>query len=150
MEQEKKMLELVAGAEVKISRQHYIRLRVPDTYRQLQALGITEDYSMGYGGHLGFRAGTGSSFLWFDVANDAVTTLRIHPFCFMDTTAHYEHKLSAGEAFDKLKTMSTILQKTGSTLTSVFHNFSLGTSREWRGWRQAYENFLHERKCDHK
>ena len=68
-----------------------------------------------------------------------------HPFCFMDTTAHYEAKLSPTEAFEKLDAMSKILEKTGSTLVTIFHNFSLGTSNEWRGWRHAYEIFLQDK-----
>jgi hypothetical protein len=139
---EKKLLEQISGRPARISRQHYIRIKTPDTWRLLIKNEITEDYSMGYGAYLGFRAGTGASFLWYDLLNDSVTKLRIHPFCFMDTTARYEAKLSITDAFAKLEAMSRILEKTGSTLTTVFHNFSLGTSNEWKGWRQAYEHFL--------
>ena len=146
---EKKVLEQVSGRSINISRQHYIKLKMPQTYRLLLENGITEDYSMGYGSHLGFRAGTGNSFLWYDVEKDAITPLRIFPFCFMDTTAHYEAKLSATEAFEKLEAMSKKLHNTGSTMITVFHNFSLGTSIEWRGWRQAYEQFMQEQTKGH-
>ncbi len=142
---ELKMLEHISGRKVNISRQHYIRFRIPETCRQLLHNNITEDYSMGYGAHLGFRAGTGNSFLWYDLEKEVVTTLRLHPFCFMDTTAHYEGKMSPSEAFEKLNNMSKVLEKTGSTLVTIFHNFSLGTSNEWKGWRQAYEHFLQEK-----
>jgi hypothetical protein len=142
---EKKLLENIAGRTIHSSRQHYIKLKMPDTYRLLLQNNIQEDFSMGYGSQLGFRAGTGSSFSWFDIEKDAFTPLRIHPFCFMDTTAHYETKLTPSEAFAKLDTMCKLLEKTGSTLITVFHNFSLGTSNEWKGWRQAYEQFLMEK-----
>jgi hypothetical protein len=98
---------------------------------------------MGYGTHLGFRAGTGSSFLWYDPERDEQTNLRLFPFCFMDTTAHYEAGLTTQQAFERLEAMSKVLEQTGSKLITVFHNFSLGTDYEWRGWRQAYELFLH-------
>lgn len=142
MSKEKKMLENVAGSTVHISRQHYIKLKIPDTYRLLQQNNIEEDFSMGYGSHLGFRAGTGSSFFWYDLEKDTVSSLRVHPFCFMDTTAHFEARLTASEAFEKLDAMCKLLEKTGSTIITIFHNFSLGTSSEWKGWRQAYEHFL--------
>ncbi len=145
VEKEKKMLEHIAGRSVQASRQHYIKLRIPETYRLLLKNKIAEDYSMGYGSHLGFRAGTGNSFSWYDLEQEIITPLRVHPFCFMDTTAHFEAKLAALEAFEKLNAMSKILEKTGSTLITIFHNFSLGTSNEWKGWRQAYENFLMEK-----
>jgi hypothetical protein len=149
LSREKTMLEFVSGRSTHISRQHYIKVKLPDTYRLLINNKIIDDYSMGYGSHLGFRAGTGSSFLWFDVEKDIATQLRVHPFCFMDTTAHYEVKLSISEAFERLEAMSKVLEKTGSTLITVFHNFSLGTSSEWKGWRQAYEIFLGEKATQH-
>jgi hypothetical protein len=142
---EKKVLEHVSGRIVHISRHHYIKIKLPHTYRLLLKNYITEDYSMGYGSHLGFRAGTGNSFSWFDLEQDTVTSLRVHPFCFMDTTAHYEEKLSPSKAFEELEAMSRILEKTGSTLVTIFHNFSLGTSNEWKGWRAAYEQFMQEK-----
>lgn len=141
---EKATLEQVAGRTTTISRQHYIRAVLPHTYRMLLHNNITEDHTMGYGSHLGFRAGTGSSFLWYDIEHEAVTALRIHPFCFMDSTAHYEARLSVAEAFEALDSMGRILKRTGSTLITVFHNFSLGTDDEWRGWRSAYELFMRQ------
>ncbi len=117
---------------------------MPQTYRLLIENGIKEDYSMGYGTHLGFRAGTGNSFFWYDAERDAITPLRIYPFCFMDTAAHFDAKLSATEAFEKLDAMSRKLHQVGSTMITVFHNFSLGTSAEWKGWRQGYEHFMQE------
>lgn len=149
MGKEKKMLEEVIERKINISRQHYIRIKTPDTYRMLLNNGITEDYSMGYGGYLGFRAGTGNSFYWFDIERNEVTALRVHPFCFMDTTAHYEAKLSAMEAFEKLHAMSKILERTGSAMITIFHNFSLGTAHEWKGWRKAYEDFVIEKAMLH-
>ena len=145
MEQEKKAVEEISGVQIGISRQHYIRVKVPATYRMLIKNGIAHDYSMGYGSHLGFRAGTGNSFLWYDLENEAAAPLRLHPFCFMDTTAHFEYGLSATEAMDKLESMSKILEQTGSTLITIFHNFSLGTANEWKGWRNAYEQFVQEK-----
>ena len=144
MENEKRVLEQVSGKTVHISRQHYMRVKLPHTYRMLQEKGITEDYSMGYGSHLGFRAGTGNSFHWYDVEKEEIMPLRIYPFCFMDTTAHYESKLSVAEAFAKLDAMAAKLRQTGSTMITVFHNFSLGTSAEWKGWRNAYDHFIRE------
>jgi hypothetical protein len=40
--------------------------------------------------------------------------------------------------------MTRILQRTGSTLITIFHNFSLGTDEGWKGWRNAYEQYVAE------
>src|ERR1019366_5338427 len=56
MSREIKVLEHISGERMRISRQHYIKMKIPDTYRLLLKNNIAEDYSMGYGSHLGFRA----------------------------------------------------------------------------------------------
>jgi hypothetical protein len=60
----------------------------------------------------------------------------------MDTTAHYEMGLSVEEAFEKLLYFKNSLQKINGLLLTVFHNFSLGTDKEWEGWAEAYADFI--------
>lgn len=142
LRREKNLVEVIIGKTITESRQHYIKIKLPDTYRQLFANRINTDYSMGYGSHLGFRAGTGRPFYWYDIKNEKQELLRIFPFCFMDTTAFFEEKLSVEDAFNKLREMASKLKVTNSMLITVFHNFSLGTSHEWKGWKEAYESFV--------
>jgi hypothetical protein len=60
----------------------------------------------------------------------------------MDATAHYEAALGPLEAFEQLQEMHYLLQQAGSTLVTIFHNFSLGTAKEWTGWSNHYGKFL--------
>lgn len=140
--EEQQILADIIGQRIDISRQHYIKFTLPETYRRLIAIGVRQDYSMGYGTHLGFRAGTSRPFFWYDLRAEQQTELQIFPFCFMDTTAHYEMKLSSKEAFNRLSSFKNSLQKINGLLVTVFHNFSLGTDREWQGWAEAYADFL--------
>lgn len=142
LRREKHLMEVMIGKNITASRQHYIRLVFPATYNLLLANNIAEDYSMGYSTHLGFRAGTGRSFYWYDISNEKVQPLRIHPFCFMDTTALFEEELSATEAFAILRSMTDKLKNADSNLITIFHNFSLGTESIWSGWKEAYASFL--------
>ncbi len=136
------LLQDLTGKTITSSRQHYIRLSLPETYRALLERGITDDYTMGYGSALGFRAGTGRDFFWFDLKEEKTTNLKVHPFCFMDSTAFYEEKLGAEDAFQHLRQMQSILQSCESQLITVFHNFSLGTDPLWNGWSAEYHKFL--------
>ena len=142
--EEKTALEAIIQTKITDSRQHFIRLFFPDTYRMLLNAGIEDDYSMGYSTALGFRAGTSHSFPWYDLQKEQQTALRIHPFCFMDTTAHFDLQLSVSEAFVHLLHIKQHLEKCGGTLTTIFHNFSLGTDKEWAGWSDAYAKFIAE------
>lgn len=141
---EKSDLEKIIEKPITQSRQHYIRLKLPDTYVQLIQNGIDEDYSMGYSTHFGFRAGTSRSFYWYNLQMEQASKLLVTPFCFMDATAHYELKLSAQEAFVQLNFLKDSLQKVNGKLTMIFHNFSLGTDIEWKGWSSAYKKFIQE------
>lgn len=137
-------LQGIMGKNVYLSRQHYIRNIIPQAYHALMNNQIFRDYSMGYGSHIGFRAGTSNSFLWYDLSKEQQTQLNIYPFCFMDTTAHYGEQLNVGEAFSKLNDIAQTLKKLNAPMITVFHNFSLGSSKEWEGWHEAYEQFIKE------
>src|SRR5690606_41751175 len=61
---EKQYLENLLNKNISRSRQHFIKLTLPHTYRMLIQAGITDDYSMGFPQHNGFRAGTSRSYYW--------------------------------------------------------------------------------------
>eukprot|EP01090_Pellita_catalonica_P022647 TRINITY_DN8886_c0_g1_i7.p1 TRINITY_DN8886_c0_g1~~TRINITY_DN8886_c0_g1_i7.p1 ORF type:complete len:294 (-),score=30.19 TRINITY_DN8886_c0_g1_i7:28-909(-) len=48
LKKEKERLENITNMPIKRSRQHYLRVSLPETYQQLIDLEIDEDYSMGY------------------------------------------------------------------------------------------------------
>ena len=72
-----------------ISRQHFIRFTLPDTYRQLINAGIKEEFSMGYGSVNGFRASVALPFYWFDLEKNEATSLLVYLFCFMDANSFF-------------------------------------------------------------
>ncbi|MBS1629435.1 MAG: polysaccharide deacetylase family protein [Bacteroidetes bacterium] len=139
---EKASLERILQQPVLLSRQHFIRLRFPGTYRALTEAGIEEDFSMGYSTHFGFRAGTSHSFLAYDLKAEQCLLLRVHPFCFMDSTGRFDLGLTGEEAFSRLRLMVERLKLCGGKLITVLHNYSLGTDAAWAGWQSEYEQFL--------
>lgn len=139
---EKAWLEKTAGTRITASRQHYIRFDLPTTFRRLLAVGITDDYSMGYGSINGFRASIATPFYWFDLKNEAKTNLQIHPFCFMDANAYYEEKKSPAEALDELLQLHAVIRSVNGTMITIWHNSFLGIDPEFEGWRETYEQFL--------
>ncbi len=142
LKEEKEILESISSIEIKSSRQHYIKFNLPEGYKRLLDAGIQHDYSMGYGTINGFRASVASSYFWYDLINEKITTLRIHPFCFMDANCFYQQKLFIDESFEELMYYYNENKKVNGEMVTVFHNSILGTGKEFEGWADLYEKFI--------
>jgi len=144
VQKEKKILEQILGKSVIISRQHFLKHKMPNTYKQLIDLGIKEDYTMGHTSHSGFRAGIAAPFYWYDVINDKQTELLLVPFCHMDITPmHYESK-TIEQACKELTIFMEEVAKAGGLFSILWHNESLSNSEQWQGWNKLYEHTLAE------
>ncbi|MEO6720658.1 MAG: polysaccharide deacetylase family protein [Ferruginibacter sp.] len=141
---EKELLEAMAEKTVTSSRQHYIRFNLPEGYRRLTELNITDDYSMGYGSINGFRASVASSFHWYDLEREEQSDLLIHPFCFMEANSFYEQHFSAQQALEEMKHYHKICRSVNGTFISIWHNNFLGTDPQFAEWRDVYEKFIGE------
>ncbi len=135
-------IQKITGKKITVSRQHFIRFNLPETYRELIANGITEDHSMGYGSINGFRASTASSFYWYDLEKEEATSLKLFPFCYMEANSFYEQKNSPQQALDELKGFYAVLKNYGGNMITIWHNSFLGTARKYRGWKEVYLEFL--------
>ena len=142
LKEEIETLEKITKHHCTISRQHYIRLTLPETYRNLIESGIKEDYSMGYGSINGFRASVASPFYWYDLQKETITTLRIHPFCFMEANSFFEQHLSAPEAAEELQHYHDVVKGVGGQLITIFHNHFLTDQPQWKPWKEMYLRFL--------
>jgi hypothetical protein len=142
LKEEKNLLEIISTKEINASRQHYIKFNLPEGYRTLIDVGIKDDYSMGYGTVNGFRASVASSFWWYDLINEKITSLRIHPFCFMDSNCFYKQKLSVEESLEELMQYYQINKKVNGEMIIIFHNNFLGTAKEFIGWPKLYKEFI--------
>jgi hypothetical protein len=142
VKEEIEILENISSKKITSSRQHYIKFDLPEGYNKLIELGIKDEYSMGYGSFNGFRASIASSFLWYDLANEKITTLRIHPFCFMDANSFYQQKQTAEQSYEELMHYYLVCKKHSGTLIAIFHNNFLGTSKDFEGWAAMYKKFI--------
>jgi len=135
-------LESIIDREVVDSRQHFLMLKFPQTCRALLAAGIQEDYSLGYADQVGFRAGLAGAFPWYDLQQEKMTNLMIHPFTVMDVTLKYYMGLSPKAALEKTKLLLERTREVGGTFTLLWHNSSFAQSMGWEGWKSVYEGIL--------
>ncbi len=132
-------LESIIEKKITISRQHFLILSFPKTYRKLIDLGIKEDYSMGYSNIIGYRAGTCSVFNFYDLLLEKETELKIYPFAFMERTLRQHLKLTPEGAKKMVLKNIEELKNLGGMFVSLWHNESLGDVGYWKGWKSVYE-----------
>jgi hypothetical protein len=141
LKQEIEKLEKIIGKKITKSRQHYIRMDLPDTYTRLIDAGIAEDYSMGYGSINGFRASYCLPYLWYDLRKEETTNLTIYPFCYMDANSYYEQHFNCEEALKEMTHYYNITRQVNGWFITIWHNHFLGTDKMFRGWREVYRTF---------
>jgi len=138
-EKEKERLEDIIRKPVTQSRQHYLKLRFPNTYQNLYKSNITDDFTMGFASLAGFRAGTCTAFPFFDLSRNRNTELMIHPFQVMDVTLKNYLQLTPEVAWLLIEELMTEVKKVNGTFISLWHNESLGDSGQWPGWHKVFE-----------
>ncbi|GAB5418724.1 MAG: hypothetical protein Crog4KO_04810 [Crocinitomicaceae bacterium] len=139
---EKSALASILGTEINSSRQHFLRFTLPDSYRTLLEAGIKNDYSMGFADNFGFRAGTAKSFRWYDLLDESITELTIHPFVYMDGTLNEYLKLTPEQARDRISDLYVEVKRYGGTFRFIWHNETIGEYNHWKGWRSVLEHTL--------
>ena len=132
-------LENITGKKPDKSRQHFLRLKIPRSYRRLLKNGIREDYTMGYSTQTGFRAGICTPFYFYDVKKEKATNLKVYPFQVMDVTLRDYLGLSAEEALKKIETLMDEVKKTGGIFSSIWHNETVNDQGHWEGYREVFE-----------
>lgn len=142
LNKEKQRLEKITQKTVTKSRQHFLKLSLPETYQNLIKIGITDDYTMGYAAETGFRASIATPFFWYDLSSETTTNLRIHPFQIMDVTLQQYLNLSPEQAIEKAVHLIEITKNVGGTFVSLWHNSSFSYEEKWRGWKRVYEEIL--------
>ena len=142
LSKEKNRLENILKKEVKYSRQHFLKLELPKTYRNLIELGVSEDYTMGYAANLGFRASICTPFYFYDLEIENTTILKINPFAVMDATCNYYLKLTPNQSLAEIKAIINQVKSVDGHFISLWHNETWSNYKEWKGWHNLYEEML--------
>ncbi|MFH1161048.1 MAG: polysaccharide deacetylase family protein [bacterium] len=142
LKREKEGLERLSGRMVTKSRQHFLKFSFPETFHRLDQLGITDEFSMGYASHPGFRAGIANSFYFFDLSRNEATRLRIHPVSVMDVTFRDYLRLEPGESLSRIQEIIRQIRSVNGEFVSLWHNEGLSETGRWKGWRAVYKEMM--------
>lgn len=140
LKKEKKKLESVINYELEASRNSFSKINLPESYRNLIELEIKEDYTMGYLNQLGFRAGTCTPFLFYDLDYEVQSPLLIHSFHCIDFAL-----LKMQSYLDKKEELQRIInqvKQVNGTFTPVFHNYAFSDDERWKGFRDLFTLIL--------
>lgn len=142
LQKEVDRLSFIIHQEVKYSRQHYLKLKFPSTYRNLIELDILHDYTMGYACRYGFRAGICVPYYFYDLDLEQITKLQIHPFAIMEGTLMDYMRVDTDEALEYFYQMIDEVKAVNGEFISLWHNHVLQKTGEWKPWREIFEKMI--------
>lgn len=130
----------IIGKKPEKSRQHFIRLTLPNTYLRLIANDVREDYTMGYASHIGFRAGICTPYYFYDLNEDHETSFKVFPFQIMDVTLRFYLNMEPQKATEEIGNLMQEVKNAGGTFISIWHNESLTDRGKWKGYKEVFYN----------
>ena len=136
---EKELLEQLIQKKVTISRMHFLKYKLPDTFKFLILAGMECDFTSVYYSKIGFKHGIAYPFNWFNCKENKVTDLIINPSIAMDRTFLSYLKLSPEETISKINDLKLTLLKYGGCLDILIHNGIMSDFEEWKGWSKIVE-----------
>lgn len=147
IQKEIKRLSKVVKREITKSRQHFLKLTFPETFRNLIEMDVQEDYSLGYASETGFRASICSPFYFYDLDLDTTTQLKLTPFMLMDGTLKDYLGLTPEEAINCSKFLIDEVKNVNGTFVSLWHNHTINDKDDWAGWKKVYEEIVAYASC---
>ena len=125
-------------SEIKGGRQHYLRLKIPDTFRYWEKEGLKYDSTLGFAFDAGFRAGTCFSFPIFDLVKRKQLQLLEKPVTVMEVALRkkYNHP---GDFLENMNHFIDVVKKYRGEFVLIWHNSSFNTW-EWNdNWLSIYK-----------
>ncbi len=120
------------------SRQHYLKMLIPETWNMLDDNNLGWDSSCGFSHHVGFRCGTSYPFRVFDIDSRKILKLREKPLILMDTAIVEHMKLTEKDAIDRVRVLKRTIKTYGGEFVFLLHNSSL-RAFEYRNHKNFFE-----------
>jgi hypothetical protein len=133
---EKESLEAVVGP-VEISRQHYLRYRLPDTFQALASLGIRREYSLCLSSKPGAATGVALPYRWFDLVRNRETGMTMVPAMVMDRALQQGMGCNPDAAGEVIAEWIGKVRSVSGRFVLILHNETFSESGEWKGWTKV-------------
>lgn len=130
---EKMQMEEVTHRPLQSTRNDKFMVNLPHIYRSLLELEVARDMTMCYDEHLGFRAGTCTPFLFYDLDYEIKTPLIIHPVAGQ---ASVLNAYSDGEIENEIYGLRDAVKAVNGTFSLLFSNRDLTAKNVF--WRRFF------------
>ena len=141
VKREKERMEDITNRILKSSKNASYMVNLPAIYRNLVELEVMRDFTMVYEDEVGFRAGTCTPFLFYDLDSETKTPLIIHPLAF--TTSAFDKKYES-EINKTLNSLYNWVDDVNGTFSGVFTNRDFTSTDKNRIWRSIFSEKLQE------
>lgn len=140
LKKEKIQMENIINISLSASRQSFSKINLPESYRNLIELEVKEDYTMGYVNHIGFRAGSCTPFLFYDLDYETQTPLKVYSYHLMDYAL-----LKTKSLLDKKQVLKQVINEVKAVngeFVAVFHNYTFSNVATWKGFKDLFNIIL--------
>lgn len=141
LQEEVKRMENTTNRKVISAKQSDYFVNLPENYRNLIELEIEKDFTMAYYDTPGFRAGTCTPFLFYDLDYEIKTPLILHPIA-VTSTAFQNVTPPVVEA--KIEELLTKVAKVNGTFSVVLRNEDFTSDKENGVWRKLFSETLQQ------
>jgi hypothetical protein len=135
LKKEKRHIEEITNRTVASTQFSQLLVGLPEAYRNLVAFEIESDYSMVYEKVPGFRAGTCTPFLFYDLDFEIKTPLIIMPIAFtsrgFDKISPKDTRLKISELYEKVSTVN-------GSFSGLFSNKNFNSTINNKLWRNVF------------
>lgn len=136
LKREKKRFENIANRELEMAITNDHSLNLPDLYNNYDALEIGHDYSMGFVDRIGFRAGTCTPYLYYELNLERISPLVIHPSAFNSEAFRPSSYFEVRTVLDKVKAS---VKSVNGQLLMVFKNIDFADEKRKEKFLQILE-----------
>lgn len=106
-----------------LHRSHYLRCSI-ERMQELADMGVTDDFTMMFPDHVGFRLQTTRAVRWINPKTMTLTNLVLHPVTAMDCTLSHTNymNLNEDEAYFECQRLFEKIHQNGGEIVLLWHN----------------------------
>ncbi len=137
LKKEKEKLESITNRSLANTMNTQYLVSLPENYRNLVELEIERDFTMVFEDNVGFRAGSCTPFLFYDLDYEIVTPLIIHPIALTTKSLHKKRDTKRVKIVNNIKNS---VENVNGTFSIIFTNRDFSKIKKNKTWRDLFSS----------